>query len=102
MNPFSNKDVLSQLAAQKVTVFSVELIPRITRAQKMDGLSSQASLAGYVSVILASDRLHKVLPMMMTPAGTLPPSKLFVIGAGVAGLQAIATGKRLAIHCLPA
>ena len=73
----------------------MEMIPRITRAQKMDVLSSQANLAGYVSVILAAERLDKILPMMMTPAGTISPAKVFVIGVGVAGLQAIATAKRL-------
>jgi len=73
----------------------MEMIPRTTRAQKMDALSSQASLAGYVAVVHAADRLRKILPMMMTPAGTISPSRVFVIGAGVAGLQAIATAKRL-------
>lgn len=73
----------------------MELIPRTTKAQKMDALSSQASLGGYVAVIVAADRLNKIFPMMMTPSGTIAPSKVFVIGAGVAGLQAIATAKRL-------
>jgi NAD(P) transhydrogenase subunit alpha len=73
----------------------MELLPRTTRAQKMDVLSSQASLAGYVAVILAAEQSHKIFPMMMTPAGTLVPSRVFVIGAGVAGLQAIATARRL-------
>jgi NAD(P) transhydrogenase subunit alpha len=73
----------------------MEMIPRTTRAQKMDALSSQASLAGYAMVILAAERLDKILPMMMTPAGTISPSRVFIIGAGVAGLQAIATAKRL-------
>ena len=73
----------------------MELIPRITRAQKMDALSSQANLAGYSAVIIASQELQKALPMMMTAAGTISPSKVFVIGVGVAGLQAIATAKRL-------
>ncbi len=73
----------------------MEMIPRTTRAQKMDALSSQASLAGYVTVLLASQKLPRILPMMMTPAGTLKPANVFVIGVGVAGLQAIATAKRL-------
>ena len=73
----------------------MEMIPRTTIAQKMDALSSQANLAGYVAVILAAERIHKILPMMMTPAGTIPPSRVFIVGAGVAGLQAIATAKRL-------
>jgi len=73
----------------------MEMIPRTTRSQKMDALSSQASLGGYVSVLLAATRLPRILPMMMTPAGTLKPANVFVIGAGVAGLQAIATAKRL-------
>ncbi|MEX2326108.1 MAG: NAD(P) transhydrogenase subunit alpha, partial [Pseudomonadales bacterium] len=78
-----------------VSAVSMEMIPRTTRAQKMDALSSQANLAGYVMVILAASQLDRILPMMMTPAGTLSPAKVFVIGAGVAGLQAIATAKRL-------
>ena len=73
----------------------MEMIPRTTIAQKMDALSSQANLAGYVTVILAAERINKILPMMMTPAGTITPARVFVIGAGVAGLQAIATAKRL-------
>jgi NAD(P) transhydrogenase subunit alpha len=73
----------------------MEMIPRSTRAQKMDALSSQASLSGYAAVVLAADNLYKIFPMMMTPAGTLQPSKVFIIGAGVAGLQAIATARRL-------
>jgi NAD(P) transhydrogenase subunit alpha len=73
----------------------MELLPRTTLAQKMDVLSSQANLAGYYAVILAAERSHKIFPMMMTPAGTIPPAKVFIIGVGVAGLQAIATAKRL-------
>ncbi len=73
----------------------MEMIPRTTRAQKMDALSSQANLAGYVTVILAAERLPKIFPMLMTPAGTIAPARVFIIGAGVAGLQAIATAKRL-------
>jgi NAD(P) transhydrogenase subunit alpha len=73
----------------------MEMIPRITRAQKMDVLSSQANLAGYVAVIIAAERIAKIFPMMMTPAGTISPARVFVVGVGVAGLQAIATAKRL-------
>ena len=87
--------MVDSLAAQGVTAISMEMIPRTTRAQKMDALSSQANLAGYVMVLLAASKLDRILPMMMTPAGTLSPAKVFVIGAGVAGLQAIATAKRL-------
>ncbi len=94
-DPFQSKERLQQLANQSITTLSMEFIPRSTRAQKMDALSSQASLAGYVAVMEASGQLNQILPMMMTPAGTLSPSKVFVIGAGVAGLQAIATAKRL-------
>ena len=83
------------MAAQGVSAISMEMIPRTTRAQKMDALSSQANLAGYVMVTLAANKLDRILPMMMTPAGTLSPAKVFIIGAGVAGLQAIATAKRL-------
>jgi NAD(P) transhydrogenase subunit alpha len=93
--PFQDFSVIEALATQGVTTLSMEFVPRSTRAQKMDALSSQANLAGYVAVILASERLDKIMPMMMTPAGTLPPAKVFVIGAGVAGLQAIATARRL-------
>ncbi|MBH37433.1 NAD(P)(+) transhydrogenase (Re/Si-specific) subunit alpha [bacterium] len=93
--PFQDHDGLTQLALQRVTTLSMEFVPRSTRAQKMDALSSQANLAGYVAVVLASQRLDSIMPMMMTPAGTLPPAKVFVIGAGVAGLQAIATARRM-------
>jgi NAD(P) transhydrogenase subunit alpha len=82
-------------APQSVTAISMEMIPRTTRSQKMDALSSQANLAGYVMVIQAATYLPRIFPMMMTPAGTLKPANVFVIGAGVAGLQAIATAKRL-------
>ncbi|MEE4300804.1 MAG: Re/Si-specific NAD(P)(+) transhydrogenase subunit alpha [Pseudomonadales bacterium] len=95
LDPFNEKELLGKLAEAKTTAISMEMVPRSTRAQKMDVLSSQANLAGYVTVILASRELNKILPMMMTPAGTISPSKVFVIGAGVAGLQAIATAKRL-------
>lgn len=95
LDPFNEPALLSALAKQKVSAISMEMIPRSTRAQKMDALSSQASLAGYAAVILAAEQLAKIFPMMMTPAGTIQPSRVFVIGAGVAGLQAIATAKRL-------
>ncbi|HDQ44672.1 MAG TPA: NAD(P) transhydrogenase subunit alpha [bacterium] len=95
LDPFNEKGLITNLAKQGVSAISMELIPRSTRAQKMDILSSQASLAGYVAVMLAAGRLDQIFPMMMTPAGTLKPSRVFVVGAGVAGLQAIATAKRL-------
>lgn len=95
LDPFNEKALVERLAAQGVTAISMEMIPRTTRAQKMDALSSQANLAGYVTVIQAAFHSPKILPMMMTPAGTIAPAKVFVIGAGVAGLQAIATAKRL-------
>jgi len=95
LDPFNEKDLIDSFLKAGVSAISMEMIPRTTKAQKMDSLSSQASLAGYVSVILAADRLNKVFPMMMTPAGTIAPTRVFIIGAGVAGLQAIATAKRL-------
>ncbi len=95
MDPFNQPELIAAFAMAGVTAASIEMIPRTTLAQKMDGLSSQASLAGYAAVIQGAGRLPVVLPMMMTPAGTLPPARVFVIGAGVAGLQAIATAKRL-------
>ncbi len=95
LDPFNRRALVEALADRGVAAICMELIPRTTIAQKMDALSSQASLAGYVAVILAAERLPKVLPMMTTPAGTLQPSRVFVIGAGVAGLQAIATARRL-------
>jgi NAD(P) transhydrogenase subunit alpha len=95
LDPFHERELVEALANHGVTAVSLEMLPRITRAQKMDGLSSQASLAGYVAVLLAANELRQVLPMMMTPAGTIRPSRVFVIGAGVAGLQAIATAQRL-------
>lgn len=95
LDPFNEQQLLAAFAQQHISAISIEMIPRSTRAQKMDVLSSQASLAGYVAVILASNNLHKVFPMMMTPAGTLQPARVFIIGAGVAGLQAIATARRL-------
>ena len=95
LDPYNNKSLVEEYASAGINAISLEMIPRTTLAQKMDVLSSQASLAGYVAVIKAADRLDKILPMMMTPAGTLSPAKVFIIGAGVAGLQAIATAKRL-------
>jgi NAD(P) transhydrogenase subunit alpha len=95
LDPFNEKDLLEKLKDKKINAVSMEMIPRTTIAQKMDVLSSQASLAGYVAVTTAASRLDKIFPMMMTPAGTIAPSKVFVIGAGVAGLQAIATAKRM-------
>ncbi len=95
LDPFNEPTFVDTLCQKGVTSISMEMIPRISRCQKMDALSSQASLAGYVMVMQAVNTLPTVLPMMMTPAGTLKPAKVFIIGAGVAGLQAIATAKRL-------
>jgi NAD(P) transhydrogenase subunit alpha len=95
LDPYGNEAALAQLATAKVAAFSMELLPRITRAQSMDVLSSQANLAGYRSVIDGSAVFGRALPMMMTAAGTVPAAKVFVMGAGVAGLQAIATARRL-------
>ncbi len=95
LDPFNEKELIDMFLSKGISAISMEMIPRITRAQKMDVLSSQANLAGYVAVILAAERLDKILPMMMTPAGTIAPARVFVIGVGVAGLQAIATAKRL-------
>ena len=95
LDPFNEHDLVHAFRDAKVTAISMEMIPRTTRSQKMDALSSQANLAGYMTVILAAANLPRILPMMMTPAGTLKPANVFVIGAGVAGLQAIATAKRL-------
>ena len=95
LDPYNETELVDALAAQGVTAISMEMIPRTTRAQKMDALSSQANLAGYVMVMLAAAKLPRIFPMMMTPAGTLKPAKVFIIGAGVAGLQAIAPAKRL-------
>jgi len=93
--PIVNTESMAALAAAKVTAFSTDCIPRTTRAQKMDTLSSMATIAGYKAVLLGAAALHKFLPMFMTAAGTIRPSKVFVLGAGVAGLQAIATARRL-------
>jgi NAD(P) transhydrogenase subunit alpha len=95
LDPYRNRDLVKALAAQGVTAFSMELVPRITRAQSMDVLSSQANLAGYKAVLDATNEFGRAFPMMMTAAGTLAPAKVFVMGAGVAGLQAIATARRL-------
>jgi H+-translocating NAD(P) transhydrogenase subunit alpha len=95
LEPFRNPDLIKTLRDCKLSSLCMELIPRTTYAQKMDALSSQASLAGYAAVIKAADVILKVLPMMSTPAGTIPPARVFIIGVGVAGLQAIATAKRL-------
>src|SRR5881628_923498 len=93
--PSAARDVVSQLAARKVTTFSLALLPRITRAQPMDVLSSQATVAGYKAVLLAAAATGRFFPMLVTAAGTLAPARVLVLGAGVAGLQAIATARRL-------
>jgi len=95
LNPYNNKNKLDNLIKKKINVFSLELLPRITRAQSMDILSSQANLAGYKAVIESFANFEKAIPMMMTAAGTIPAAKVLVVGAGVAGLQAIATAKRM-------
>ncbi len=95
LDPFNESQLLEAFVHSGVSAISMEMIPRTTLAQKMDALSSQANLGGYVSVILAAERIQKIIPMMTTPAGTIAPARVFVIGAGVAGLQAIATARRL-------
>ena len=95
LNPYNNKEKLDELTKKKINVFSLELLPRITRAQSMDILSSQANLAGYKAVIESFANFEKAIPMMMTAAGTVPAAKVLIVGAGVAGLQAIATAKRM-------
>src|SRR6266516_4772993 len=95
LDPFNEPDLIERLAAAKVSAISIEMIPRLTVTQKMDALSSQANLTGYLAVILAAEELDRIFPMMITPAGTIQPARVFVIGVGVAGLQAIATAKRL-------
>ena len=95
LNPHSDLERFNKLKAKKISAFSMELVPRISRAQAMDALSSQASIAGYKAVLFASNLLGKFFPMLTTAAGTIRPSKVLVIGAGVAGLQAIATARRL-------
>ena len=100
LDPFFQQSLVESIAEKGLTAISVEMIPRSSRAQKMDALSSQASLAGYVMVMQAANQLPSILPMMMTPSGTIKPAKVFIIGAGVAGLQAIATAKRLGANVL--
>ncbi|MEX0674993.1 MAG: Re/Si-specific NAD(P)(+) transhydrogenase subunit alpha [Gaiellaceae bacterium] len=95
LQPLSEPEAMERLAARGVTAFALEAIPRITRAQPMDARSSQATVAGYKAVLLAAERLPRFLPMLTTAAGTVRPAKLLVLGAGVAGLQAIATARRL-------
>tara|TARA_B100000963_G_scaffold3532_1_gene2711 strand:+ start:255 stop:1343 length:1089 start_codon:yes stop_codon:yes gene_type:complete len=95
LNPYDNKEKLENIAKKKINLFSLELLPRITRAQSMDILSSQANLAGYKAVVESFANFEKAIPMMMTAAGTVPAAKVLVVGAGVAGLQAIATAKRM-------
>ena len=95
LQPYTNGAGIKSLAARKVTAFSMELMPRITRAQPMDALSAMSTIAGYKAVLLAASRLPKFFPLLMTAAGTVTPARVFVIGAGVAGLQAIGTAKRL-------
>lgn len=93
--PFTHGEQIAQLARQGITAYAMEFVPRIARAQSMDALTAMASLAGYKAVLLAAERLGKVIPLMMTAAGTLAPANVLILGAGVAGLQAIATAKRL-------
>jgi NAD(P) transhydrogenase subunit alpha len=95
LNPYVNKDKIDGLVKKNINIFSLELLPRITRAQSMDILSSQANLAGYKAVVESFGNFGKAVPMMMTAAGTIPAAKVLVVGAGVAGLQAIATAKRM-------
>src|SRR6266478_4411130 len=95
LQPYSNAPAIKALAARKITAFSMELMPRITRAQPMDDLSAMSTIAGYKAVLIAASRLPKFFPLLMTAAGTITPARVFVIGAGVAGLQAIGTAKRL-------
>jgi len=95
LRPLDQPQLASRLASAGITAFAMELMPRITRAQSMDALSSMSTIAGYRAVILAAASLHKIFPMMVTAAGTIQPARVFIIGAGVAGLQAIATAKRL-------
>ena len=95
LNPYDNKNKINDLVKKNINTFSLELLPRITRAQSMDILSSQANLAGYKAVVESFAYFEKAIPMMMTAAGTIPAAKVLVVGAGVAGLQAIATAKRM-------
>jgi len=95
LDPFNEVELVDKMTAAGISTISLEMIPRTTVAQKMDVLSSQANLGGYVSVIIGAEQLDKILPMMTTPAGTIKPARVFIIGVGVAGLQAIATARRL-------
>ena len=95
LQPLTDREGVERLADAGVHAFALESVPRITRAQPMDALSSQATVAGYKAALIAADRLPRFLPMLMTAAGTIPPAKVLVLGAGVAGLQAIATSRRL-------
>ncbi|TVR12532.1 MAG: Re/Si-specific NAD(P)(+) transhydrogenase subunit alpha [Phormidium sp. GEM2.Bin31] len=95
LNPLANAELMQQIAQRGITALSMELIPRTSRAQSMDALSSQAGVAGYQAVLLAAEALPKFFPMLTTAAGTIRPAKVFIVGAGVAGLQAIATSRRL-------
>lgn len=100
LDVFTNQKYINSLNENLITSISLEMIPRTTLAQKMDAISSQASLAGYAAVLAGSEKMNKILPMMMTPSGTIKPAKVFIIGAGVAGLQAIATAKRLGANVI--
>jgi H+-translocating NAD(P) transhydrogenase subunit alpha len=95
VQPYTNAACVKSLAERKITVFAMELMPRITRAQSMDALSAMSTVAGYKAVLMAATRLPKFFPLLMTAAGTLTPARVFIVGAGVAGLQAIGTAKRL-------
>lgn len=95
LSAFVNQDLVKLLAQRRITSYAMEMIPRITRAQSMDALSSMATVAGYKAVLLAGDHIHKMFPLLMTAAGTITPATVLILGAGVAGLQAIATAKRL-------
>jgi NAD(P) transhydrogenase subunit alpha len=95
LQPYVNRDGIRALAARKVTAFAMEFMPRITRAQSMDALSAMSTIAGYKAVLIAANRLPKFFPLLMTAAGTVAPARVFIIGAGVAGLQAVGTAKRL-------
>ncbi len=95
LQPLTDSELVRQLARRKITAFAMEAVPRISRAQRMDALSSQANIAGYKAVLIAASSLPKLFPMMMTAAGTILPAKVLVLGAGVAGLQALATARRL-------
>ena len=95
LSPTTHKEGIRALTGKNITAFDMGFVPRITRAQSMDALSSQATLAGYKAVLISADRIAKIFPLMMTAAGTIPAARVLILGAGVAGLQAIATAKRL-------